>query len=97
MAVGEIVNGIFTSIGVSHYFQPAASVEVVIISTHGANGQTLQAGLYNGTTHSMSNLIYQTYYTSTPANTKIGINNTNYLSVFTNASPPPSYSGIQIK
>jgi len=97
MAVGDVVSGIFTSIGVSHYFQPAAGVEVIITSTHGSNANTLSVGLYNGTTNSTSNLIYQTYWTSTPANTKMGINNTNYLSIFTNGNPTPSYSGIQTK
>lgn len=97
MAVGDVVNGIFTSAGVYHYFQPAAGVEVIITSTHGSNSQTLLVGLYNGTTSSTSALVYQANWTSTPANTKIAINNTNHLSIYTNGNPPPSYSGIQIK
>jgi hypothetical protein len=97
MAVGEVVNGIFTSIGVYHDFQPAATVQVIITSLHGAFSGTLNAGLYDGTTHSGVNVSYTTYWTAAPCNVKIGINNTNYLRIYTNSGSPPSYSGIQIK
>lgn len=96
MAVGDIVSGIFASTGVYYDFQPAAGVEIVITAVLGGNSNSIISGLYNGTTASTSYLQYTTNYTQN-ANTKIGINNTNYLRAYANAGSPPSYTGIQIK
>ncbi len=96
MAVGDVISGIFTTAGVYHDFQPAAGVEIIITAVIGSNANQLIAGLNDGTTLSSSMTSYTTNW-SHNANMKIGINNTNYLTIYVNSGPPPSYTGIQIK
>ena len=55
----------------------------------------MRAGLYNGTNQSDAKLYDQAEFAA-GQNTKIGINNTNYL-IFHDNAGGPSYSGIQIK
>jgi len=96
MAVGDVISGIFTTIGVYNDFQPSAGTEIIITAVHGSNAANLLLGLTNGTTASTSYLQYGTNWAQN-ANIKFGINNTNYLTVYTNSGAPPSYTGIQIK
>jgi hypothetical protein len=96
MAVGDVISGIFTTIGVQHDFQPSAGTEIIITAVLGSNGNLMNVGLYDGVTASTSYIQYNTYFAQN-ANVKIGINNTNYLRVFSNGGTPPSYTGIQIK
>jgi hypothetical protein len=94
MAVGDVINGVFPLFNVQYYFQPAAGVEIMI-TFMGGRGATTLNGLYDGVTLS-------TCYVSNNVgwfaglNTKMGINNTIYLTAFTN-NVAPSYAGIQIK
>ena len=91
MATGDIVNEIFPTFAVWHNFQPAAGVEIIITSSF---GYTLQSvGLYNGVTRSNISIDYTV---GNLTNIKVGINNTNYLSVY-GTTTAPAYSGIQIK
>ena len=94
LAVGDLLSGIFTTVGSNVSFQPAAGVEIIILSLHGDS--TCRAGLTNGVTISDSIASNSSTF-GQGFNTKIGINNTNYLNMYTNGPTPPSYSGIQIK
>ena len=94
MAVGDVVNGIFTTINVYHYFIPAAGVEVCI-TFMGGKGTAMQGGLYDGVTIGQT-LLSDSADFSEGMNTKLFITNTNYLNLYSNGDPP-FYSGIQIK
>jgi hypothetical protein len=94
MAVGDTVSGLFTTLNVFHYFQPAAGVEIMITWCGGRGTQTY-SGLSNGTTNAYSATADNADYNS-GSNSKLPINNTNYLSCHANATVP-CYSGIQIK
>jgi hypothetical protein len=94
MVVGDIVSGIFTTTSVAHYFQPAASVEVMVTWCGGRGAQTY-TGLSNGVTDSMSAIADNAEFNS-GSNTRLAINNTNYYVGYAVTSPP-SYAGIQIK
>ena len=92
MAIGDIVNGINTAIATYVYFQPAASVEIMILAVGGKSAAN--AGLSNGVTDSPLEVADPSY--NRASNLKIGITNTNYLT-FYGSTTAPSYSGIQIK
>jgi len=94
MAVGDVVSDVYATTSVYHYFQPAVGVEI-IITFCGGRGTLTYAGLYDGVNQSASSLADNADF-SEGFNTKIGINNTNYLLNFANSSNP-AYSGIQIK
>jgi hypothetical protein len=89
MAVGDIVNGISNA---DLTFQPAAGVSIAITHAVGwlkevlfTNGVIDAYILFQGDTKNGGG-----------ENTKIMINNTNYLKVLVNANGT-SYSGIQIQ
>jgi len=93
MAVGDIINGVFATTAAYQYFQPAVSVEIVLFW---AGGMVLAyAGLNNGVSNAVMEVTDSTNQ-AIGANLKLGITNTNYLSVYGSTSPP-CYSGIQIK
>jgi len=93
MVSGDIINGIFTTLGVDHFVQPAANVEI-IITFPGGRGSNTFSGLYDGVTVSNCRISNNTVFAE--SNQRIGITNTNYLLCNADLSPP-SYSGIQIK
>tara|TARA_R110000751_G_scaffold49815_1_gene110692 strand:+ start:402 stop:662 length:261 start_codon:yes stop_codon:yes gene_type:complete len=86
MAVGDVVNGIGVANNVFYYFQPAATVEILITS---GIAQTANIGLSNGVTDS-----YAPNFETKPV--KLFITNTNYLVYYASANFV-SYSGLQIK
>lgn len=93
MAIGDIVSGIFVTTGAYQYFQPAANVEIIILT---AGGKAIgNAGLSNGVTDSPIEVNDSTN-TAQAVNLKICITNTNYLTVY-GSTTAPHYSGIQIK
>jgi len=92
MAVGDVVNGVFGA-GIST-FQPAASVEVAILSGFGVDSQNLDIGIDNGVI-APNNRSTQSGQMSTANNVKIMINNSVYL--YLNNATASGYSGIQIK
>jgi len=92
MAIGDIVNGINTTIATYVYFQPAANVEIIILAAGGKG--TANAGLSNGVTDAPLEVADGSF--NIGSNMKLGITNTNYLT-FYGSSTAPSYSGIQIK
>ena len=53
MAVGDLVNGIAAAAGIA-YFQPAATVEIIILSVTGRT--VVYAGLYDGVNSSSSRI-----------------------------------------
>ena len=91
MAVGDLVNGIAAAAGVA-YFQPAATVEIIILSVTGRT--VVYAGLYDGV-NSSSSRISNGGSVLDSLNAKLGINNTNYL--YYEDSTLAGYTGIQIK
>ena len=73
MAVGDVVNGIFTTTGTDHSFQPAAGVEIAITSILGANAQYLETSLTDGVTLCRSYLIDGGNWSGANANIKINL------------------------
>ena len=92
MAIGDIVNGIIATFGSYVYFQPAANVEIMILSVGGK--AVANAGLSNGVTDAPLEVADGSY--NRGSNCKIGITNTNYLTLY-GSTVAPSSSGIQIK
>jgi len=92
MAVGDVVNG-FAASTTFVDFQPAANVEVAILSVLGQEGD-VEVGLYNGVTYGQQNI------NSSSGNTifceRFMINNTNYLRMYSSGQNG-SFTGIQIK
>ena len=89
MAIGDIVNGIAISANLD--FQPAVGVSVMI--SHAVSfGGSVEIGFTNGVIFAYIGA----YSYGTPTNSKIMVNNTNYLRCLSTASGS-SYSGIQIK
>jgi hypothetical protein len=94
MAVGDIVSGIFTTTAAYQYFQPAASIEIMIFW---AGGLTINySGLNNGVSNAVLKVSNPTEGYSQGSNMRLGINNTNFLSTY-GSSSNPCYSGIQIQ
>ena len=94
MAVGDVVSGIFTTIHVYHTFQPAVGVEIMI-TFMGGRGTNTYGGIDNSVNYSNARITDSADY-SEGFNTKVGITNTNYLTLHSDIIAP-SYSGIQIK
>jgi hypothetical protein len=94
MAIGDIINDQEPLPNVWYSFRPSAGTEIIITFV-GGQGTDMRAGLYNGTNQSDAKLYDQAEFAA-GQNTKIGINNTNYL-IFHDNAGGPSYSGIQIK
>ncbi len=95
MAVGEVVSGINTVGGLAFFtLQPAAGVEVIILSTMGTGASKIR--LINA-----AGRFCEVASRDAPSlNVKIGINNTNYLQVYNAESTTTYYggmTGIQIK
>ena len=89
MAVGDVVNGL-SAAGVALSFQPAVGVEVCITSFGSYNSWTrIENGIIG------SNLVVNGHVSGN-LNSKIMINNTNYINL-TLSADGSSYSGIQIK
>jgi len=93
MAVGDVVNGI-GAVGAELIFQPSGTVEVAITHCGGYNTWIM---FYNGTTN--AHLIHTNTTSDLDGilNTKMMINNTNYLKIGSRSGYAMSYSGIQIK
>ena len=91
MAVGEVISEITATIGSMVSFQPAATVEIMVLYIVG-NG-TLYAGLNNGVIDTYQN---QTANTGRAILIKMGITNSLYLEINASATGA-AYSGIQIK
>jgi hypothetical protein len=88
MAVGDVVNGTAAA-NTQITFQPAASVEVIILSCFVKSGTTyITDGVNNSAWDSGAN---------TQTLTKIAINNTVYLIVGAATGQSGAYTGIQIK
>ena len=95
MVAGDVVNGI-SATGTIMSFQPAAGVEVMITSvsvyntwlyvTDGSPGIAALTLNYGTTT-----------YQGNALNTKIMINNTNYIMIDVSTGQETHYTGIQIK
>ena len=91
MTVGDFINGILAS--GTETFQPAGTN--IICITH-ANWWDGYAGLTNGTISGRWNGQFNSG-TSTGTNTKVFINNTNYLEMDTGSGARrPNYSGVQV-
>ncbi len=91
MVVGDVVSGIGAT-STNTYFQPAASVECIIVCVMGRN--IVYAGLANGVLETLGAVGNNGSYHNVV--TKIAITNTNYL-IYYSANIPSSFSGIQIK
>jgi hypothetical protein len=91
MAVGDVVNGIGAA-STRIDFQPAAGVEIMI--SYNSGSSVTVAGLTNGIVDSPSLNIAS--LPSVLTNTKMFINNTNYLYIEA-AGQCRGYTGIQIK
>ena len=95
MVVGDIINAITTQVVNYAYFQPAATVEVIILAVPTAS--TSYFFLYDGVTQgAWTNAESASTGGVNPTNMKIGITNTNYFGLY-NLGPASSYTGIQIK
>ena len=96
MAAGDVVNYITTG-GAWTNYQPAAGVEVVFTSIEG--NSTLLYGIHDGTNFSQNRAALasngQTAF-SVGNSSKVCVNNTRYLTVYSN-SDRGSATGIQIK
>ncbi len=90
MAVGDIVNGLHVGTGGNVDFQPAVGVSICITSC-GVWGSYVM--ITNGT---ITSTLLDTIATGQP-NTKLMIDNTNYLQLYQVPANGGSYSGIQIK
>ena len=94
MAVGDVVSGI-SAVNTLLDFQPAVGVEIIITCMGMDNASdvprltngTLQCAIRNISTQSTNNFL----------NTKICINNTNYLRLNAIAGASTCYTGIQTK
>lgn len=97
MAVGDLVNDVDSTSGAGYFnFQPAASVTIILISLlpTGADGWV---AIYNGT--EFGSLVTGTTTGNNPLSTKLGIDNTNYLRMYSpagDAGNSRAYSGIQL-
>tara|TARA_R110000851_G_scaffold247500_1_gene400019 strand:+ start:107 stop:388 length:282 start_codon:yes stop_codon:yes gene_type:complete len=93
MAVGDVVNGVSSGSAVI-YFQPSGSTEYVITSFHLGD---YDGRAYIGTSGVKAHIKYEPNYEASGGvgNTKVMINNTNYLGV--KGYPKSGYTGIQIK
>ena len=94
MAVGDIVSQINDTTG--NNFQPAAGVEIIVLSSFVGTGASWYVGLMDGTnTAHWYNISSQTdIYVHSVLGDKIAINNTNY---YYNSNTAGGFSGIQIK
>ena len=90
MVAGDIVNAVYVGTGGDIDFQPAVNVSICITNV----------GVWNSYVQ-ITNGIVTAYILDTTAsglpNTKIMINNTNYLRLFAIGGGGAFYSGIQIK
>ena len=96
MAAGDLVNDVDGTAGGGYFnFQPAASVSIIILSAiPTTNGWV---AIYNGTNDGSQDV--GTATGNNPLSTKMGINNTNYLRMYSSAGDAGdsrAYSGIQI-
>tara|TARA_B110000263_G_C15283258_1_gene499444 strand:+ start:127 stop:405 length:279 start_codon:yes stop_codon:yes gene_type:complete len=87
LAVGDIINSITTVSGWAT-FQPAASIEIIVLFNCTNVGASNHAGLTDGVTTN-----YDTPLQNNPR--KIGITNTNYL--FYYGAGGQCFSGVQTK
>ena len=93
MAVGDIISDVVAS-GGWRYFQPAATVEIIITCAVMSGESYL--GHYNGSDGpSYAGTGYAAQNTMNQYNLKMGINNTDYLGI-NSAASDASYSGLQI-
>ncbi len=91
MAAGDVVSG-FVASSTFVDFQPAAGVEVAIMSALGQEGD-VEVGLYDGVTYGQQNVASTT---SSKFCERFMINNTNYLRMYSSGQTG-SFTGIQIK
>jgi hypothetical protein len=94
MAVGDVINAIPAQVANYSYFQPAAGVEIMILSLSSATNN--HYFLYNGTNQGAWTNTDVSAGSKEPTNMKIGITNTNYLAIY-NTGAYGQYTGIQIK
>jgi hypothetical protein len=97
MAVGDVVNQILGVTGRIN-FQPAANVEVVVLSCSGGNSG-MYAGFTNGTVFSDFNFSFGGTAANGARNSmniKACVNNTTYFTITSN-NYVPAFSGIQTK
>ena len=94
MAVGDVVNQVWSGLGYKTY-QPAAGVEVMISSVMDYNNTSTAFGLYNGSQYAKFMEGTTTNERLNTTNTKIFINNTNYFRIYANTFA--GFTGIQIK
>ena len=77
MAVGDIINGVDATTGSYVYFQPAATVQIIIMFSGGA-GTSVSSGIYDGVNVGTAKTTDNADF-SEGGNVKIGINNTIYF------------------
>ena len=100
MAVGDIINAVATTTGTFTY-QPAVGVEIIITSMHFYDENAQEVGITDGTrratfTDKDSGSWGDWAYNN--MNTKIGITNTNYLTLTGGSGTrTPGFTGIQTK
>ena len=93
MVAGDIITNVIQMTAYNGYFQPAASVTVMLVSIGGGN--TIGYGSYDGVNGSGTGLIDGT----NPLNIKVGITNSIYAKFYTEeggATGYVFYSGIQL-
>lgn len=96
MVVGDMISAMTgTALNTYHYYQPAASVEIMVTSTLSGVAHEQQTGLYDGANLANARTGYSTL-TFNPLNNKLGINNSLYLAQYSNNSAC-AFTGIQIK
>ena len=93
MAVGDIVSDA-TIKNVYVNFQPAAGVEVIILSCHG-NSDGIVA-IKNGTLTGYSQFVTGSKNYNSGFNTKIGVTNSVFFAIYSTGDDG-GYTGIQIK
>ena len=97
MAVGDVINEVMPS---TTTFQPAAGVEIIILSVFGGADTSWQWGFTDGSDFARK---YQSYnggtpgYTISSMGTKLGITNTMYYTCDSTDTVSRGFSGIQIK
>lgn len=96
MAVGDIVSvKTGTVLNTWHYYQPAAGVEIIVLSAFAGDGLQYSS-LYDGVDNMYSRVGSGLVSSPNNLNIKIGINNSIYLGQYSDATAT-SFSGIQIK
>jgi hypothetical protein len=96
MAIGDVISVITGPTTQYNNYQPAAGVEIIVISAFSGTGTTQNTCIFDGTDRACNKQGYSNAFGGSGSNTKIGITNSVYLAQY-NAAGFTGFSGIQIK